>query len=154
MIYKMKKTYNQIIQPLLFLVIMISAMTSIAQTSKEIEGTWNMDYEAMIIESNFASNFNYSQLSNAAKQNMREAYESRTFTFNSDQTVVISFSARGNSKQANGSWNYADQNNILSIEVNGETITYQTSLQSNNLRLEAIGLKPHAAFKSLILTKK
>ena len=116
-------------------------------------GQWNIDFQEMQVNSNYTSGFNYDELPSESKAHLKEAFESRSFTFNADQTIRVSFSVRGNSKQVSGTWNYIASNHLLGIEINGETVEYRTSLQGNNLTLEPLIQQPNAVFKSLFLTK-
>ncbi|MEO9484346.1 MAG: lipocalin family protein [Ekhidna sp.] len=154
----MKKTHIRV-QALTFTITFllgIAAFTNTADaqtTSSDLEGTWNTDYQKMINGSNFASGFDFSAQPAQTKAHMKETFESRTFTFNADQTVTVAFSVRGNSKQVDGTWSYVASNRLLTILINGASVEYRTTLQGSALSMEPLVLEANAVFKSLSLTK-
>ena len=143
---------------LTFIVIFILGMTTFtngvnAQTATDLAGTWSIDFQKMNTSANAVEGFDFNAKPAPSQARIKEAFESRTFTFNTDQTAVISFSLGGNSKQANGTWIYNDVNRLLTITVNGKSVEYQTALQGNTLTLTPLVLEAYAVFKSLSLTK-
>lgn len=138
-------------------VIILGAAASIhtvhAQTSTDLVGTWSADFQKMNNASNYPPGSDYNALPEQSQAMIREAFESRIFTFNSDQTITISFSVGGNNRHVTGTWSYEATNNLLAIQVNGETVEFQSSLQDGALTMEPLVQQPNAVFESLSFTK-
>ena len=152
----MKKIYNN--TTLIFMLAMLTGMivaanTAHAQTASELHGIWTIDFGKMNISANSAAGFDYNARPEASKTRIRQAFESRTYTFNTDQTAVISFAVGGNNKQFNGTWSYNASSNRLTITIGGDAVEYQTTLQGTDLTLAPLVLKANAVYKSFSLTK-
>ena len=100
----------------LFFIVLFSAVSQ-AQSNSDLIGSWLVDFPTTIDNMSVNAKAAYDSLSDRARSNFTNSFETRTFQFKSDSTIAISFQSIGDTKQADGSWLYDPTDRRLSISA-------------------------------------
>lgn len=112
--------------PVLILLLLVCSFATNAQSSQDLIGTWNVNYDATIDLMNSSIRAKYDTLGSSIQTQMRSEMSSQQFIFNGDN----SFQAKVQSQSQTGNWSLEGKR--LNIDFGNGAITKQTIQSISN----------------------
>lgn len=125
-----------------------------AQATHDLTGTWTVDFDQTLLDMTGSSRTTYDSMSTKTKQIMQQGFETRTFAFNSNNTVAVHFVIDTKTQDVSGQWSYAQPGDLLTITVDGAASEFDVSWQDNDhIKFNYHHVPAKALIKSLTLSR-
>ena len=125
------------------------------QEQPGLEGEWKSSLALSLSSMNAQERGPYENMSEKAKENMQKNFSERTFRFEKNGTVTVSFIVNNSLQQMEGQWSYPSAQDILSVNMQGEEHIYRVEwVSSREIILHYQQVSPQAILKCLYLTRQ
>lgn len=100
---------------------------------EDLIGQWSVDLNRTLNSMTGTQRLQYDSMPDRMKESMRQAFQGRTFDFESDGRVVISFHFKGQNREIVGQWMYSAVDGELAIIADQERKTYDVHWETEDL---------------------
>lgn len=137
-----------------FLLLLISIVNAPVLAQKNLSGKWTVDIIRTFKSSNVQEKSRYDSMPDRVRENMIKTYQNRTFHFEPDGNVTISFSFKDQPRAVKGKWSYQLAQSRLTISTENEDRSYDVRWESqDSIQLVFRSTDGRGTFKSLFLVR-
>lgn len=138
---------------ILLLAFMFTTNASVL-AQRDLLGRWVVDLNRTFESTNVQEKKRYDSMPDRVRENMIKTYQNRTFHFEPDGNVTISFSFKDQPRAVKGKWSYQLAQSRLTISTENDDRSYDVRWESqDSIQLVFRSTDGRGTFKSLFLVR-